>query len=554
MAIRLQIRRGSSTQWSSANPVLSEGELGLDTTVDKIKIGDGATAWNSLAFAAVTPAELSSYATTTALSSHESDTTNIHGIVDTALLATQSYADSAVSTHSSDTTNVHGITDTALLATQSYADSAVSTHSSDTTNVHGITDTSLLATQSYADSAVSTHSSDSTNVHGIVDTANLVLTNDARLSDSRTPTHHAASHGSSGSDPITIAQSQVTNLGTDLSAKAPLSSPTFTGIPAAPTATVGTNTTQIATTEFVRTEVANLVASAPSTLDTLDELAAALGDDANYATTISTALGGKEPTITSGTTSQYWRGDKSWQTLDKSSVGLGSVENTALSTWAGSANITSLGTIANGIWQGTAISSTYIDSAIARLASPTFTGTVTLPSDTAIGTVSATEIGYLDGVTSAIQTQINDRAPLSSPSFTGTMTAQSASFTGTLDVQEIRETINSVTLSSNIGTFDWTTGNIFFVGTAPTGNMTFNFTNVPTDNDKIMSLTVFVTQGSTGYIPTTVNINGSAATIKWTNGSTPVPTSTAGKIDIFAFSLIRISGAWNLLASSSLNF
>lgn len=62
-----------------------------------------------------------------------------------------------------------------------------------------------------------------------------------------------------------------------------------------------------------------------------------------------------ESPIAAGTTAQYWRGDKSWQTLDKSAVGLGSVENTALSTWAGSTNITTLGTIATGVWSGTAI-------------------------------------------------------------------------------------------------------------------------------------------------------------------------------------------------------
>jgi microcystin-dependent protein len=74
-----------------------------------------------------------------------------------------------------------------------------------------------------------------------------------------------------------------------------LVSPAFTGIPTAPTATAATNTTQIATTEFVRTEVANLVASAPAALDTLDELALALGDDANFATTTATAIGLKAP-------------------------------------------------------------------------------------------------------------------------------------------------------------------------------------------------------------------------------------------------------------------
>ena len=63
-----------------------------------------------------------------------------------------------------------------------------------------------------------------------------------------------------------------------------------------------------------------LVDSAPGTLDTLNELAAAIADDANYAGTITTALAGKEPTVTAGTTAQYRRGDKSWQTLDSSVV------------------------------------------------------------------------------------------------------------------------------------------------------------------------------------------------------------------------------------------
>ncbi len=91
--------------------------------------------------------------------------------------------------------------------------------------------------------------------------------------------------------PVSTAQQAALDL------KANLASPTFTGTPAAPTATGGTNTTQIATTAFV-----------------------------------TTAVGAKENSITAGTTSQYWRGDKSWQTLDKSAVGLGNVDNTSDST------------------------------------------------------------------------------------------------------------------------------------------------------------------------------------------------------------------------------
>ena len=50
MADRIQIRRDTSTNWSNANPVLAEGELGLETDTNRLKAGDGTTAWNSLSY------------------------------------------------------------------------------------------------------------------------------------------------------------------------------------------------------------------------------------------------------------------------------------------------------------------------------------------------------------------------------------------------------------------------------------------------------------------------------------------------------------------------
>jgi hypothetical protein len=212
----------------------------------------------------------------TLISTHNSDTTDVHGIPNTAVLETttgaQSKADAAalaeVNTHNADTTAVHGIADTALLATKAYADAvgtteatsrgtAISTHNSATANVHGISDTSALATKTYADNAVSTHEADTTNVHGIADTSALATKSYVDTADAL---------------------------------KAALASPAFTGTPTAPTATAGTNTTQVATTAFVGTAVSNLVASAPAALDTLNELAAALGSDANFSTTMTNAL------------------------------------------------------------------------------------------------------------------------------------------------------------------------------------------------------------------------------------------------------------------------
>ncbi|ELA3575110.1 tail fiber protein [Escherichia coli] len=80
-----------------------------------------------------------------------------------------------------------------------------------------------------------------------------------------------------------------------LALKAPLASPALTGVPTAPTAAQGTNNTQIATTAYVRAAISALVGSSPEALDTLNELAAALGNDPNFATTMTNALAGKQP-------------------------------------------------------------------------------------------------------------------------------------------------------------------------------------------------------------------------------------------------------------------
>ncbi|HCS3313546.1 TPA: tail fiber protein, partial [Shigella flexneri] len=76
--------------------------------------------------------------------------------------------------------------------------------------------------------------------------------------------------------------------------KAPLNSPALTGTPTTPTAPKGTNNTQIASTAYVMAAIAALVDSSPDALNTLNELAAALGNDPNFATTMTNALAGKQ--------------------------------------------------------------------------------------------------------------------------------------------------------------------------------------------------------------------------------------------------------------------
>jgi hypothetical protein len=347
MAVNILLRRGTSAEWSASNPILLEGEVGVETDSKKLKVGDGLTAWISLPYITLTPSAAASIyapianptftgtvsgvtksmvglgsvdnttdankpistATQTALDlkaplasptftgtvsfdtgvalifegatadgfettlsvadptadrsltlpnstgtlatqehvaselgTHTADTTSVHGIADTADLATKSYADTAAAnavstslgTHEADTLNVHGIADTANLATKSYADTAVSTHSSDTTSVHGITDTADLATKTYADTAVSTHSSDTTSVHGITDTSLLVTTAGSQTLTNKTITTPLGlvksdvglgnvDNTADASKPVSTAQQTALDL------KANLSGPTFTG-------------------------------------------------------------------------------------------------------------------------------------------------------------------------------------------------------------------------------------------------------------------------------------------------------------------------------------
>jgi hypothetical protein len=98
-----------------------------------------------------------------------------------------------------------------------------------------------------------------------------------------------------------LAKPVSTATQTALDLKANVTSPNLLGTPTVPTATSGTNNLQIANTAFVSTAISNLVASSPGALDTLNELAAALGNDANFSTTVTNSLANKVDLTTNQT-------------------------------------------------------------------------------------------------------------------------------------------------------------------------------------------------------------------------------------------------------------
>lgn len=104
------------------------------------------------------------------------------------------------------------------------------------------------------------------------------------------------------------------------------------------------------------------------------------------------------------------------------------------------------------------------------------------------------------------------------------------------------------TQGGNTLTCDMIAQSIFYLNN-PSGNVTANFTNVPTTNNRIHTPTVILSQSATPQIVNTVQIDGVGQTINWNNNV--VPTGTANKQDVFGFSLIRSGSAWKVLGQMS---
>jgi hypothetical protein len=196
-----------------------------------------------------------------------------------------------------------------------------------------------------------------------------------------------------------------------------------------------------------------IVAGAPGALDTLNELAAALGDDANFATTVTNSLAGKAGVLS--------KTDSEW-TAYTTDIPVGTVAynstNDQVKIGMGDQNWSELSHLITAEALSTAIS----DVSAGILADSEFSGNIVLPSTTSIGSVTGTEISYLDGVTSAIQTQLNaiesdatyayntvtthetSKADVASPTFSGNVVLPTTTNIGDVSAAEIL-TLNGVT-------------------------------------------------------------------------------------------------------------
>jgi hypothetical protein len=119
---------------------------------------------------------------------------------------------------------------------------------------------------------------------------------------------------------------------------------------------------------------------------------------------------------------------------------------------------------------------------------------------------------------------------------------------GKTTLSTVIEKISAVASSTGTVSFDMTNQGIFYVNN-PAGDITANFTNVPTANNRIITPTVILSQSATPRMVSAVQIDTVAQTINWANGTTPA--GTANKQDVFGFSLIRSGSAWKVLGQLS---
>jgi hypothetical protein len=320
-------KRGTSTQWSVATYVLKDGEIGIDKTLNKIKIGNGSSLWAALPFINVLPSELTELAQDaveiaisagTGITKTYNDTANTITLAVDSTIASKTYVDTAISGLESATIQVY-----IPLSLMGQVDGVAELDSNalipDAQIPAEITRNTLAQTLTNKTIGLGTGITSIAqydNISGFFGQSNIAiyqagLDRGGRISINAQGVITVVNSGigyvsgivtTSGGTRLIISVGGNTLSGTLAEFNAALTDGDF------------------ATESYVTTAVSNILDSAPETLNTLNELAAAINDDASYAATITTALGTKEPTLPTqtGNAGKFLTTDgtsKSWSTV-----------------------------------------------------------------------------------------------------------------------------------------------------------------------------------------------------------------------------------------------
>ncbi|ECE6384977.1 shikimate transporter [Salmonella enterica subsp. houtenae] len=252
--------------------------------------GDSAAAAAASATAAQTSAARAGSSETAAKTSETRAASSAGDAGASATAAAASEKAAAASAAEAKTSETNAATSASTAAASA---TAASSSASEASNHAAASDTSasLAAQSSTAAGAAATRAEDA--AKRAEDIADVISLEDASLTKKGIVKLSSATD--SDSEALAATPKAVHAVMDEVQTKAPLDSPALTGTPTAPTPETTAAGIEIATAAFVAAKVAQLVGSAPEALDTLKELADALGNDPNFATTITNMIAGKQP-------------------------------------------------------------------------------------------------------------------------------------------------------------------------------------------------------------------------------------------------------------------
>jgi hypothetical protein len=531
MATRMQQRRGTAAQWISTNaglgPVLNSGEIGWESDTNKFKIGDGVNNWANLDYFAdinstVNPAfgtsivfegaTADSYETTLQVTDPTADRTitlpNATGtVITTGNLSDLTFVSNIVFEGATD-----NAFETTLAVTDPTADRTLTFPDS----------TGTVATQEYVDSAVSNAEVVQSELAG----SGLTWNAGTEQFDVNTTTIQAKVADVSDTE-IGYLNGVTSAIQTQIDNKASLSGATFTGAVSGTSLTLSGNLTVNGTTTNLN-----------STSLVIEDKNIVLGDTTTPTDTTAdgggiTLKGATDKTINWVDATDAWTSSEDFNLVTGKAyeiAGTSVLSGSTLGSGVTGSSLTSVGTITSGTWNGTTIAVANGGTGITSFGTgiATFLGT---PSSANLISAITDETGtgsLVFGTAPTLTNALNINTILRGPEERLTVSATAATGTIPLDVL----TSGILYYTSN-ATANWT------LNVRGSSGATLN--DSLTTNDSI-TVVFFVTNGATPYYQTGFQIDGSAVTPKWQNGTAPA-AGNANSIDIYSYTIVKTGNA-----------